>query len=598
MAWSAERCGVWVLGALAPVAMLAVDPLGWYPFGPVKWIVVSTFVLVGAVLVLRRLPIRLPDAMAGAVALFLGWLGLAAIVGEDPLYAWIGTPERRFGVVTWALCALLLVIGRCLDVGGHGRIVVNGLLVAGVGVGAVATLEAVGWEPDVLDVGSRLTGTFGSSAYLGASTALLLPIALGVALGAGRLRRRLIAATAVPLLTVACLGSGARAAWFGLGVAGVVTAIASGRSLLALVREHPRRTALLGLGVVVAAAGLLVLTPVGSRLEDATDSGNAGGRGRVDEWQVGADVLRGHPVFGVGPEGYRVAFHEGADADYSIVHGREVQPDRAHNGPLDLALAGGLPVLLPWGLLAWFTARSAWSALHSGPGWLRGVAAGLVAHGVGQLLFFPIVELEPVVWLLAGLLLAARPHGAARRRRRSRQRSRPIPLPVLGVLALGALVAAVSGVTEILADHRADDAVEALGRGDHRSAADAADAAADLRPDVVRLHLLAARTAVADDQGFQTALSHVEDALDVSPEDPIVLLTRATYLVERAEATGTRSHIVDAVHEVERRIREDPSHPAYWRLGVRVAELAGDSETAEKARENAELLDSDDDEDG
>ena len=66
----------------------------------------------------------------------------------------------------------------------------NGLLVAGVGVGAVATLEALGWEPDVLDVGSRLTGTFGSSAYLGAATALLLPVALGAALGAGRLRRR------------------------------------------------------------------------------------------------------------------------------------------------------------------------------------------------------------------------------------------------------------------------------------------------------------------------------------------------------------------------------------------------------------------------
>src|SRR3546814_7014274 len=41
------------LAALAPVSMLAVVPSGWYPFGPVKWLVVSVLVAAGSAVVLR-----------------------------------------------------------------------------------------------------------------------------------------------------------------------------------------------------------------------------------------------------------------------------------------------------------------------------------------------------------------------------------------------------------------------------------------------------------------------------------------------------------------------------------------------------------------
>src|SRR3546814_495282 len=49
---------------------------------------------------------------------------------------------------------------------------------------------------------------------------------------------------------------------------------------------------------------------------------------------------------------------------------------------------------------------------------LAGLAAGLVAHWSGQLFLFPLVELEPLAWLLAGTLVAATgstPEPAARR---------------------------------------------------------------------------------------------------------------------------------------------------------------------------------------
>jgi hypothetical protein len=575
-----ERTGVRVLAALAPASMLAVDPWGWYPFGPVKWALVSTLALAGAALVLRDRPLRVDRRVGLAASALVAWLALAAALGEDPLYAWIGTPERRFGVLTWALCALLLAVGSSLDADRDAPVLVRGMLVAGLGVGALATGEALGWEPDVLDVGNRLTGTFGSSAYLGAATALLLPIAVGVALGAGPRGWRQLAGVASLLLTVAGLGSGARAAWVGLAAAALIAGHAVREQVFAGVRAHRRRAALGTLAAAVGAIAVIVLSPVGSRLADLADDDSAGGRGRVDEWAVAVDVVADHPVVGVGPEGYRTVFDEHVDRGYAVEHGRKVQPDRAHDGPLDLAVAGGLPALLAWLVLAVLVGRALWTSLQEGPGWRRGVAAGLVAHWVGQLLFFPVVELEPVAWLLAGVVLAARP---------ARLSARPQPVAV-GLLALGAVAAVVSGATEVIADHRADDAAAALARGDGRAAIDAAESAADLRPDVVRLHLLAARAALAADQGFQVALGHVDDALDVSPHDPVAELARLTYLVGRAEATRTAAHIEAASGAVERRLRDDRDDPRLWDLAARVAALRGDEAAAEAAHDEAERL--------
>ena len=618
------RAGVRVLAALGPAVLLAADPWGWYPFGPIKWLVVLTLTLAGSALVLQDRSPRVPRPLALALTGFLGWLVLAAGLGDDPLYAWTGTPERHLGVLTWALCGLLLVVGTALDEP-SARTVVRGLVVAGVGVGAIAAAEALGWEPSVLDVADRLSGPLGSPAYLGAATALLLPVAMGVALddlvGAGAARcdptnpaflcsqlppdgrshhkkvgwgRPLAARVAVGLLWVACLGSGARAAWVGLAAAAAVALAASAGSVRARVRARPRRAAGIAVAVLVAGALLVVLTPVGGRIADAADPDSPGGAGRLDEWRVAANVVVDHPVVGVGPEGYRGAFHEGVDATYEREHGRRQQPDRAHSGPLDLALAGGLPLLALWLAIAAIVARSIWRALRAGPAWQRGIAAGLIAHEVGQLLLFPIVELEPVAWLLAGVLVAGAPYptpsgpdpsGASRTR--SGQNSWGGVGAGLGALAVVGLVA---GITDVVADHRAERAVAASARGDHRAAAVAADSAADLRPDIVRLHLLAAQAALAAEQGALAGLERVDDALAVSPRDPIALLQRLTLLVQRAESTQTERHLAEARTALDDRLDVDPYAAALWRLDARLAVVEGDPAGVARAEARAEAL--------
>ena len=386
----------------------------------------------------------------------------------------------------------------------------------------------------------------------------------------------MVAGVVAGLLAVACLGSGARAAWVGLAAAVVVIAAARAGALRRAARARPVLAIVTGLGLVLALAAVVALTPVGGRLSSLGDPQASGGRGRLDEWRVAARVIEDHLVVGVGPEGYRTAFDGAVDEHYQVAHGRLQHPDRAHSGPLDIALDGGLPALLAWGALVVLVGRAVWAALRSGPGWLQGIAAGLVAHEVGQLLLFPVVELEPVAWLLAGLVLAAAPPGRPARPRR-------VPALATAALAVAAVVALATGVTDVVADRRAEGAVQALARGDHRAAATLGDAAERLRPDIVRLHLLAARTAVADDQGLFTGLTHVQDALTVSPQDPIVLLARATELVARAESTHTRAHIDAAYDELRRLLARDPYDADLWRLSARTAALNGDAELAREA---------------
>jgi O-antigen ligase len=596
------RAGRLALAALAPAAALVVDPSGWYPFGPSKWLAISTLLLLGSALALHeRAVVRVPRSIAVALAALVGWLVLAALTGHDRLYAFEGTPERRFGVLTWALCALALVVGTALDPDDDGRTITTGLLVAGFGVGAVATAEALGWEPRLLDVADRLSGPYGSPAYLGAATALFLPVAMGVALDEGprmansstspvradtrgRRVRGWGAMIACALLVVACLGSGARAAWFGLLVAGAMTVVARRRGFGGAVRQHRRAALLGGLGLVAVAFAVVVLTPVGGRLSSLDDPQAAGGRGRVDEWRVAARVVEHHPVLGVGPEGYRTAFDCSVDARYERTHGRRQHPDRAHSGPLDLATSGGLPALAAWLALAALVGRAAWRSLRDGPGWRAGLAAGVIAYESAQLLLFPVVELEPVAWLVGGLLVAA---DAVRRPAKG---VRTVPRVLVPVLGLAALVAVASGATEVVADRRAEVAAEALGRGDHAAAATAALDAERLRPDIVRLHLLAAHAVVADQRGFATGLEHVDDALRVSPRDPIALLDKATFLVARAEATGTDEHLDVAREEVRRQLADDPNDAALWRLQARVEALAGHPRTARRAADRATAL--------
>ena len=590
-----------VLAALLAAGTLTVNPWGWSPFGPARWLAVCVVALGGAALAFwtplafwtaapsaRAVPAATGRAgtlrvtrRAGLLwVIFLGWVTVASTVGVDPRLAWLGTPQRHFGALTWLLCFIMWAAGHRLIDDGDARTVVGTATAVCGAVGLWSTAELLGWQPIALSDAGRLVGPLGSAAYLGAAAALLTPVAAGVAADRSwSIRLRVAAGGCAALGFVALIGSGARAAWVGFVLSAGVTGWARRPSRHSFTL---RRMAAVG-GVAIAAVGLAFATGTASRVSGTLKTGQPGGASRVAEWRVATRVILAHPLTGVGPEGYRIAFGQAVDAGYQRTYGRTPLPDRAHDSLLDVAATTGLPGAATYiGLLA-VVGRLIWRGLRLRSPGLVGVGCGLVAYAVNGLFLFPIAELEPGVWLLAGLL-------SAEVARESELIGIRVPRLSSPALAVAAVAVAVMGVRAVAGDQVMRSALDDQSRpGDAALGA----RAARLAPANIVIRLAAAELDAATDtiKGVDDGLSQVHAALRWSPLDPPVRDEEANLLVQRSQLSGAATDWKAARTALVALIRSDPRNPAVLlQLGV-VDASTGNGASAEGSWRLAASLD-------
>lgn len=555
--------------------VVAVDPWGQWPFGPLRWLVVSVVGTAVWWLSLRRPGPVAPRRMRQLWWVLLAFLGVSALVHHDVWVALTGTATRHFGWLTWLLCGALFAAGARMT-NSFGQLQ-RACAIACACIGVWCTWELAVGPPIAVGVTTdRLLGPFGSAAITGAALCLFLPPTVALAAGDASSRPwRLLGVGGSGLGVLATLGTGTRAAWVGVCVAGAVAVWAA--------RPPFRRVAWVGgaLAVALVAAGPWLRT-VGDRSEGNTS--------RVDEWAVSARVLAGHPLLGVGPEGYRLVVDDGIDAGYERAHSRDtVLPDRAHSAPLDVALAGGVPAAVAYLALVAFVWVAAIRRLRRplDPA-VAGIAAGVIAYSAAQFFLFPLSELDPLLWLLAGALVAV-PAGAAAHHP-GRQR---VAVTALGVTAVGVLV--VGGVLEVAADHLAKQALTASSNGDRATAVDAATQATELRPDSTAYRMVAVQVLLASGSlhDIDAAIAQANEAVQWSPHDPIAVDLQAGALLQRAIATGTDNDVAAAVHAWQALVQRDP-HRARWQLQLgRAAAQADDAALARQAWTAAAALGSD-----
>ncbi len=504
--------------------------------------------------------------------LLLAFLALSALTNGDTWVAFVGTDTRHFGLVTWVLCWGLFCAGQQLR--GCEADLRRAGAVAALVVGLWCTWEALLGPPIALGVNtSRLTGPFGSSALLGAALCLLLPLAFALAAEGGESRVwRVGAAIGSALCAVATIGSGARAAWVGLLFAAAVVAWK--------VSGTRRALAVAGGAVVSVMLVLLTVTSIGSVVERSHGTAS-----RLDEWSLASRVIANHPLLGVGPEGYRIAMSEAVDAEYERAYPRDsVLPDRAHASMLDVALAGGVVAAAAYAGLLVIIGRRAVSRLAIGSVSHLALAASLLAYFSAQLLLFPVSELDPIAWLLAGVVVA----GATPARPR-----RQLVVHAKTTLASGfALIAMVSGVLDVAANRLAYDAVTASADGDNAAARDSATRATRLRPDSIAYRMVATQVLLATDTVTATdlALTQAAAALDWSRRDPIAVDLWASSLLQRAVQTGDEADGRAAMAAWELLVERDPNR-ARWQLQLgRAAAVLGEVDIAREAWERAAAL--------
>jgi O-antigen ligase len=546
-------------GALVVGSVIVVDPGGLAPFGPSKWLVVSTLACATTALSLRSGSTRCHGRSWWTWVALLALLTLSALVNGDAKVALLGHPDRHIGVLTWVLLFALFCSGQQLA--SRVTTMVRAGVIAGVALGIYSLWELLFDPPiEIATSTRRLLGPFGSAAFLGAACCLLGPVALGMAFDRSQDRRwRWLGGLAAVLVGIALVGSGTRAAWVGAAVTAVVVVVAL----------RPRRR-----NILWCTGGLLVAVAiVAPRLNDVS-SRVEGSTSRLDEWRVAARVIGKHPLIGIGSEGYRIAVAEGIDDDYERSYRRDtVLPDRAHSAPLDVTLAGGLGAGVSYVGLVGFVGWRSRRLLRSGTSLTAGVAAAVIAYGVQQLLLFPLAELDPVWWVFAGVVVALTSAGDPVVHRR-------VVVPVLAAATSAFML--VIGVLDVAADRLARTALRSR---DRDAATDAADRAVSLRPDNMRYRLVAAemyldRGTVAD---IDKAIAEARKATQWSSNDPFAVDELATAMSRRAAITGDHDDVSAALAQWQRLVDRDP-HRASWQLQLgRAAALAGDPDLARRA---------------
>lgn len=611
-------CGSAVVVLVAAAA--AVDPWGFRPFTTVRWAIVGAAAAAAAAATRWRPPGRPPGRLLAAWAGLLAWLAVATVTSVDPLIAVVGHPRRHLGLAGWVVCALAFAAGTGLSAVDVRRYVGRAAVVAAALTGAGALADLAGWDPPgATFAGGRVGGLLGQPLYLGALAALLTPVAVGVAADAtAGLWWRRAAAVAAGSSAAAVLASQTRGAWVGLAVAAVVAwpAIRGWA-----VSHRP----VVATGVVVLAS-LAVVGPLGSRAVEGFEPVTGTGQGRLDEWSVAASIVADHPVTGVGPEGYRVAAPGHIDDHYARLHGRDEVIDRAHNGPLDVAASAGLPGAVAYVALLAAVVACCLRAVRRPPDpVVVGAAVGVVAWVVQQAVSFPIAEIDPVAWLLAGAVAVAVPSrspetpvpaepapavgdtadpardasrpvvDSSRRTRWSWWRWVAVPRAFAGGLA-GVL--AIGGVLAVSADRELHRAESGAAVSEGAAALAAADRATTRRPDDIDAWYVAARVATRARPGLlgvDAGLDRVEDGLRrASRHDPALRSLQEELLVERALRSGLPADLRAAQSAAEALVADDPAGPAHHRYLGLVLVARGRAERAAAELRRALDLDPDD----
>jgi tetratricopeptide (TPR) repeat protein len=231
---------------------------------------------------------------------------------------------------------------------------------------------------------------------------------------------------------------------------------------------------------------------------------------------MGVGAVLERPFLGWGPDLSREAMRDQIDDGFERDYGDERIEDRAHNAALDLAIFGGLPAVIAG---AWFlieVVRSGWSRRDDVSS--RAVLLGLLAFGAHLAFNFPVPELDTVVWLLAGTLVASRPFDGV-----------AVPSLVAGtVVAIVLAFVAFGSLDALSADRQLRLAIDRENSGDVAGAGDGYAAAQRSTPGSSRVHEVRARWLLRTGQPVE-AIEAARRAVAADPSDPYQaeLLARA-----------------------------------------------------------------------
>lgn len=423
----------------------AMTPRDFDKFGAVKFeAVVLVAGLALALIGMEGIRIRSFGLKATSALVLAGMLVLhsllAALFSAHPVTGVMGNNMRYDGFYMIAGNAVLFVLAYRLSSNSGSpalsrmarALVLAALPVWGYGFLQLAGLDPFLWE-SFRGAGGRIFSTLGNPIFLGGYTAMVVPVAVGLAVSLrGFARWGWIVAAGIG--TAALVFTAARAGWLGLGF-GLVLLVAFawrwgyGRAMLKVL------TAAGVTAAVVVLVGLNISSSErqGARLEaravSITTPGGSLDEGRLAIWDISLAMIADHPVFGVGPDEMGEQFEKYRTAAFDRAEGADKKADKPHSSVLEWVVETGVPGVFLFvclvGVILWRGLVGLWQGSPGGRDnspldqsssrsqavpvrgerWeFLGLVSGAAAYLAQSLVTVTAIGVDGVWWIILGLV--------------------------------------------------------------------------------------------------------------------------------------------------------------------------------------------------
>lgn len=260
--------------------------------------------------------------LVGRRRLELGWVDVALV-----LFLLLGLLSSVLATNHWVAARAVAIslsgvalywVARALRHTGHGRAVAVGIVVAAAVGAATSLAQAYGIESQYFSINRAPGGTFGNRNFVAHAAAIAFPVTLLFALVARRSVTFFGAMLCLLALAATLVLSRSRAAWVALAAAMALVLLA-GLAVRSRWRDPRlgRRIVVLAIGITASIGAAVTLpntlnwrsdNPYLESVRGVVNYREGSGRGRIVQYRNSVRMALAHPLLGVGPGNWAVAY--------------------------------------------------------------------------------------------------------------------------------------------------------------------------------------------------------------------------------------------------------------------------------------------------
>lgn len=348
------------------------------------------------------------------VLAFLSLIVVSCVFSVHPLTSVFGKYRRYEGLLTLLNYGLLFFLAaQFFRTPAQVKLIMRSMTIAAGVVSVYGLLQYFGldflhWALPFES--GRSFSTFGNPVLLGGYLVIVLPISLGMLFSSSNPRERTLYSISFVFILACLIATYSRGAWLGGLLCLVGFFILCWRKLKTRKKIVLFVAFLMTISIFALAASLHASSQVDLRERVGSAIAVQGSAlTRAEIWKSAAAMAAARPIFGFGPDTFRLAFRKYQTLEYKRIVGESSIADNAHNYFLQIASTAGIPAVFTFILIITLFAFSACTLLS---GAMREreyvMLSGCVLSVYGYLvhLFFgvSVIGSTSLWWLILGIL--------------------------------------------------------------------------------------------------------------------------------------------------------------------------------------------------